>query len=106
MNIEYLKDSVWELMTAAEIGTDRYSFKKLEKKGYEIMTALDELRDLKEKSKITKKVQRYKENYICPCGNPVENMLDGVTLKSIGGQIYCDYCGAELDWSEFVEKGE
>lgn len=42
----------------------------------------------------------------CECGNPVEIMLDGITLKPIGGQIYCDQCGAKLDWSEFMEKGE
>lgn len=43
----------------------------------------------------------------CECGCPVDIMLDGITLKPIGGQNYCDECGAKLDWSEFVEeKGE
>lgn len=103
MNIEYLKDAVWELMTAAEMGTDRYAYKKLEEKGKEILTALDELRELKEKCTITKKVERYKDKHYCECGCPVEMMLDGITLKPIGGQIYCDQCGAKLDRSEGKE---
>lgn len=53
-----------------------------------------------------KKVEKHKDKHYCECGCPVEIMLDGITLKPIGGQIYCDQCGAKLDWSEFVEKGE
>lgn len=63
-----------------------------------------EFRELKEKA--VKKVESYKDKHYCECGCPVEIMLDGITLKPIGGQVYCDQCGAKLDWNEFVEKGE
>ena len=71
---------------------------------YRAIGTVEELRELKEKE--IKKVERYNDKHYCECGCPVDIMLDGVTLKPIGGQIYCDQCGAKLDWSEFVEKGE
>lgn len=72
---------------------------------YRAIGTVSEFRQLKEKA--IKKVERHKDKHYCECGCPVEIMLDGITLKPIGGQIYCDQCGAKLDWSEFVaEKGE
>ena len=71
---------------------------------YRAIGTVSEFRELKEKA--IKKVEKCKDKYYCMCGCPVEIMLDGITLNPIGGQVYCDQCGAKLDWSEFVEKGE
>ena len=69
-----------------------------------VMEVVSEFRELKEKA--IKKVEKCKDKYYCMCGCPVEIMLDGITLKPIGGQVYYDQCGAKLDWNECVEKGE
>lgn len=71
---------------------------------YRAIGTVSEFRELKEKA--IKKVEKCKDKYYCECGCPVEIMLDGITLKPIGGQVYCDQCGAKLDWSEFVEAAE